>query len=74
MKYVASYCRDKPLVASCLKDNDASIRLLSKFMTSYGTSDSGKYLRFIDNNSYIKLFSGVTNGTSNINDNSGYQK
>jgi len=45
-----------PLVASVLMENQASIALLSKFMTSYGVSKSGRYLRFVDNESYSKLY------------------
>ena len=45
-----------PLVASALKDNLASIGLLSKFMKCYGYSKMGKYARFVDNEHYDKLY------------------
>ena len=49
-------CLNMPLVASCLNENQASINMLSKFMTCYGVSDSGKYLRFVDNQHYNILY------------------
>lgn len=45
--------KDKPLVASVLNTNDASMGLFSKEMT--GFSSHGSYKRFIDNKSYEKL-------------------
>ena len=47
---------DVPLVASALNDNLESIKLLSKFMTCYGSSKSGKYQRFVDNKHYDILY------------------
>lgn len=47
---------DYPLVASVLKENMPSIKLLSKYMECYGCSATGKYLRFVDNKSYSQLY------------------
>ena len=45
-----------PVVASALKTNDASIKLLTKFMTCYGESPKKMYYRFIDNETYSKVY------------------
>ncbi len=45
-----------PLVASVLSDNAPSIGLLSKFMTRYSSSRTGKYQRFVDKESYKKIY------------------
>lgn len=57
-------CTDSaPLVASALNDNLESIGLLSKFMTSYGFSKTGMYVRFVDNKYYSKLYGNMKNDT-----------
>ena len=56
-------CRgDLPLVASVLDDNEGSKNLLSKFMRCYGNSGSGRYLRFVDSESYHKIYGGSFEG------------
>ena len=55
MKSVLSCTKKMPLVASCLIENRISTKLLSKYMTCYGLSNRGKYLRFVDNKTYNKL-------------------
>ncbi len=57
---------DLPIVASALKTNRSSIRLLSKFMSCYGISKKLKYLRFVDNASYNKLYGGINPEEQNI--------
>ena len=52
-----------PLVASALKENQTSIKLLSKFMNCYVNDKNGKYLRFVDNESYNKLYGDVLTET-----------
>lgn len=52
-------CGEYPLVASVLKENELSIKLLSKFMTHYGKSKTGKYYRFVDNSTYYKIYNNM---------------
>lgn len=47
-------CSDKPFVASVLKNNSISIKLLLKYMSIYSISPKGNYYRFVDNNTYNK--------------------
>ena len=61
MKKVIESRSDAPLVASVLKDNQASIGLLSKFMKCYGVSMTGRYLRFVDNKYYNQLYGNTEN-------------
>ena len=55
-----------PLVSSALYNNLESISLLSKFMTSYGFSKTGKYVRFVDNKHYEKLYGNIQNESPEI--------
>lgn len=56
MTTATSIIGDKPLVASVLKENEPSLALTSKFMKCFGESESKRYLRFVDVNSYKKLY------------------
>ena len=67
MKSAMACIENMPTVASCSKDNLVSKKLLSKFMTCYGVSDSGKYLRFVDNQYYNILYGkNVTNSPNTV--------
>ena len=48
--------KDLPLVASALSSNEKSIGLLSKFMINYSSSRTGRYKRFADKDSYLRLY------------------